>query len=351
VKRGAAPPLLFSLDDHRGRLPGRYLAVAVATGRTRIWQRVLPWIVSACSLGYVLGWATDWSQLQAATEGANVPLFVAYTVLDKLIFFLWWGTLQASAVRRFVAPISTRQVIMVRGGAELVRTVNGPMSDAAFIFGMSQLTGGRLPAVIAAAGVPFVCHFTVLLLQASLALPFLDGGIGANRDVATIASLGWAAVLGTWALVRFGPWQRWISSRSLIKWLRNFELKALLPFMGWFALFAVFDVAIQGLASRAFGIEIDWIALAARLPILYTVLAIPSFGNFGTRELTWAASFSDYAPHDHLVAYALATNTLFLILHVVIGVIFLPRAVALISDMRREGSDVRLPILRDASDP
>lgn len=335
----------------RGRPSGRYLAGAVATRRIRIWQRVLPWIVSACSLGYVLGWATDWSQLRIATEGANVPLFVGFTVLDKLIFFLWWGMLQAAAVRRFVAPISTKQVIMVRGGAELVRTVNGPLSDAAFIFGMAQLTGGRLPAVVAAAGVPFICHFTVLLLQASLALPFLDGGIGGNRDVATIAGLGWAAVFGTWALVRFGPWQRWISSRALIRWLRNFEPRALVPFMGWFALFAVFDVGIQGLASRAFGIDLPWIALAARLPILYSVLALPSFGNFGTRELTWSASFSDYAPHDHLVAYALATNTLFLILHVVIGVIFLPRAVALIGDMRRAGGEMRLPILRDASDP
>ena len=95
-------------------------------------------------------------------------------------------------------------------------------------------------------------------------------------------------------------------------------------------------------------------SLTARLPILYSVLALPSFGNFGTRELTWAASFSDFAPHDTLVAYALATNAIFLMLHVVIGVIFLPRAIRLITEMRRAqraGEAVRVPILRKTSEP
>ena len=326
----------------------------MAKGGTRLWQRLLPWTVSALALGYVFGYATNWDHLVEATRHANLPLYLAFTILDKLIFFLWWGILQAYAVRRFVGPISTREVLAIRGGAELVRTANGPLSDAAFMFGVSRLTGGDLAAVAAAVGIPFVCHFSTLLVQASIALPFLEGGPGSNLDVVVIVSAGWAVAGGVVLLFNFGPFKDWFRNSKVGMWTSSIEFKALAPIFLWFALFAAFDVLIQGLASRAFGIEIGWWALAARLPILYSVLALPSFGNFGTRELTWSASFSDFAPHDTLVAYALATNTIFLMLHVVIGVIFLPRAIRLITDMRRaqrEGASVRVPLLRDASDP
>jgi hypothetical protein len=314
----------------------------------------LPWTVSALALGYVFGFATNWEHLVEATQHANLPLYLTFTILDKLIFFLWWGILQAFAVRRFVGPIPTRQVLAIRGGAELVRTANGPLSDAAFMFGVSRLTGGDIAAVAAAVGVPFVCHFSVLLVQATIALPFLNGGPGANLDVVGIVSAGWAAVGGVALLFNLGPFKDWFRKSKIGRWTSSIGFKSLAPFMVWFALFAAFDVLIQGLASRAFGIEIAWWALVARLPILYSVLALPSFGSFGTRELTWAASFSDFAPHDTLVAYALATNTVFLMLHVVIGVIFLPRAIRLITEMRkaqRAGEKVRVPLLRDASDP
>ena len=309
--------------------------------------------MSAGALAYVFT-SLDWEQLVEATRGANLPLYLTFTVLDKLIFFLWWGTLQAAAIRRFVSPIGTFKVISIRGGAELVRTANGPLADAAFMFGVSRVTNGSVAAVAAAVGVPFVCHFTILLLQTTVALSFLDGGLGANRDVVAIGAVGWSAVITVALLVRYGPFERWFASSTLGSWLRGLSLRSLAPFMLWFGLFSAFDVLIQGLASRAFGIDIPWWALAARIPILYTFLALPSFGGFGTRELTWAASFVDYAPQETLVAYALATNAIFLLMHVVIGMIFLPRAISLISDMRKaknEGETVRVPFLRDASDP
>ena len=119
----------------------RLSCAVVARGGIRLWQRLLPWTVSALALGYVFGYATNWEHLVEATSHVNLPLYLTFTILDKLIFFLWWGILQAFAVRRFVGPIPTRQVLAIRGGAELVRTANGPLSDAAFMFGVSRLTG------------------------------------------------------------------------------------------------------------------------------------------------------------------------------------------------------------------
>ena len=41
--------------------------------------------------------------------------------------------LQAEAIRRFVVPVSRREVLAIRGGSELFRAVNNPLADAAFL--------------------------------------------------------------------------------------------------------------------------------------------------------------------------------------------------------------------------
>jgi hypothetical protein len=326
-------------------------------GRSRVdWRRVLPWLVSAAALFYVFGWATDWSALVEATEGADLPLFVAITVADKLMFFTGWTLLQAAAIRRFVTPVPVAEVVAVRGGSELLRAVSNPLADAGFFLGLAQLTRGRLEAVLAAALIPFITHLIVLLCQATLALVFLSGGPGAHRDVTLVAVLGWTFV-GSLALgMRLAP----SASRAIpgvsrvIRLLDRISVARLLPFCGWFALLAALDVFIQGLASRAFGLEIAWSALLGRIPILYIALSIPSFGNFGTRELTWAALFSEYGSRSSLIAFAFATNGLFLLLNVLIGVVFLPRAITLLTEFRRarrQGLEIPEPLLHDASDP
>jgi hypothetical protein len=325
-----------------------------AVRRTPLWRKLLPWAISAAALSYVFGFATDWDALVRATRGANLPLYLGFTVADKMIFFLWWGTLQAAVVRRFVAPVSTRELISVRGGAELLRTVNNPVADAGFLFGILRLTRGRVAAVVAVATIPLATHFFILLLQATLSLAFLRGGPAANRDILVAVSISWTLLACALVATRTGLWERQIASTRFGAWTKNLSFRTMLPFVGWFALLAAFDVMIQGLASRAFGITIDWWALVGRIPLLYIALSLPSFGNYGTREITWSFCFSEFADRDALVAYAFATNTVFLMLHVVIGLIFLPRALALISEIRRarkEGIEVPQPLIHDASDP
>jgi len=329
-------------------------AEAPRKSRSRVWRRLLPWIISAAALGYVFGYATDWDALVEATRGANLPLYIAFTVADKMIFFLWWGILQAAVVRRFVGPVSTRKLISVRGGAELLRAVNNPLADAGFLYGVTQLTGGGIAAAVAVATVPLATHFFILLIQATLSLAFLEGGPAGNRDILIAVSMSWAFIAFAVVAMRTGFWERRIASTRFGAWTRNVSFRKMLPFIGWFALLAAFDVFIQGMASRAFGIHIDWWALAGRIPLLYIALSLPSFGNYGTREITWSVCFSEFADSHALVAYAFATNTVFLLLHVVIGVIFLPRALKLIGVLRqarREGIEVPRPLIHDPVDP
>jgi hypothetical protein len=255
-----------------------------------------------------------------------------------------------------VAHVPLGSVLAIRGGSELLRAVSNPLSDAAFFLGLVQLCGGRVDGVIAAALVPAVCHFLVMGLQMTLSLLVLPGGIAANRDVAIGAAVMWAVVIGVAVAVRVS------ASRSvplpgvqyIRDWLQRFSLRELRPFFVSFVALAVFDVYIQWLASRAFGVPISWEALTGRIPLVYVSFLVPTLGNFGTRELAWAALFADFGERDALIAYAFSVNAIFLALNVLLGLIFLPRALSLLAAVRwvrRGGAPVREPPWRDPTEP
>jgi hypothetical protein len=323
------------------------------TAGTR-WRHVLPWAVSIALLVYVFGW-TDWASLRDALRAADVPLFLVYASADRLAFFVCWTLLQALALRRFVSHVPVRAVVAVRGGSELLRTVSNPLSDAAFFLGLGELAGRRVDAVLASALVPAICHFLVMLTMMTIALPLLPGGIGANRDVAITAGCLWVFWIAIGVGVRLSRTHgvRFPGSTALRTWVERFPLRELRPFLLGFTALVLFDVTIQKLASGAFGVDIPWIDLAARIPILYLALVVPTLGNFGTREVAWAALFADHADRDVLVAYALGTNAVFLVLNLALGLIFLRRALQLLAAVRRareEGEPIPEPILHDPTD-
>lgn len=330
-----------------------YPGPAVAVISRNLLRQLLPWAISAIALGYVFGYAIDWKAIPEATTHANMPLFALITVADKLLFFLVWGLIQALVIRRFVEPVPVRKVLAVKGGSELMRTVNNSLADAVFFFGVSQLVAGRLAAVIAVAGVPFGTHFAVLLLQCTAALPLLEGGPGANPEVVGTVFFGWSIVLAIALASRLGVWRRLIDRVGLGKWWASVTLRELLPFLAMFVGFAAFDVLIQGLASRAFGIVIPWTALMGRIPILYLAISLPSLGNFGIREIAWSNLFADFASREELIAFALWTNAIFLLMHVGIGVLFVRRAIELTREVRlaqKHGDRVPEPFLREGAD-
>jgi hypothetical protein len=318
-------------------------------------RRILPWAISLAALVYVFGFATDWPKLVEATRNANLPLFLAITIVDKVVFFVMWSLLQAESLRRFVAPVPWRSMLALRGGSELVRAVNHGFGDAAFALGLMRLVPGRsIAVVLAALFVPFLCHMMVLLAQVTLCLPLLEGGLAANRDVVIAATIGWLTVLVGWALVRFGPRLGLFGGRSLAERVAKLDLRRMRPILGWFVVLGILDIVFQRTTAAAFGATIPWTAMTARIPILYAAISLPSLGNLGTRELAWAWCFEEFAPRDVLVAYALATNATFIVLNVAIGALFLPRALELLAQVRREkeaGAPVQPPLLSDPADP
>jgi hypothetical protein len=317
------------------------------------FRQALPWLISLGLLVYVFGFATDWRRLRAALEAAHVPLFVAFVAADRLGFFTVWTLFQALAVRRLVAHVPLRSVFAVRGGAELIRTISAPASDAAFFLGLSQLSHGALDAVLSAALLPALCHFLVMLSMMTAAMWALPGGIAGNRGVFITAGVMWSILLAVAVVVRISRTRKLRWAEGIRRWLEQLSLRELRPFLLGFLGLTLFDVCVQYAASRAFGVDIPWIALAARIPMLYLALTIPTLGNFGTREVAWANLFQAYGERDRLVAYALATNSVFLVINLALGLIFLRRALQLLAAVRRarrEGEPVPEPLLHDPTD-
>ena len=159
-------------------------------------------------------------------------------------------------------------------------------------------------------------------------------------------------VAALWMAFRLGYWKRF-RARVGLDIAGQGWLTRLLPIIGWFAVFAAVDVLIQGTASRAFGVPIPWLDLIARIPLLYVAISLPSFGNFGTREIAWSTLFSTYGTRESLVAFALWTNTIFATMHALVGSLFIGRAITLWRELRQaraDGTTVPRPILHDAID-
>ena len=319
------------------------------------WRHILPWIVSAALLAYVFGWATDWQRLWAAIAQANAPLFVALAVADRLGFFVVWTWLQAEAVRRFVVRVPYRSVMAIRGGSELLRAVSNPLSDATFFLGLVQLAGGRLATLVSAVMLPVAIHSVVMLLQMTVALPFVEGGAAENRSVVIAIGIAWTLVVAVGVAIRVSLTRpvKVLGITRLRIWLQRFQARDVRLFFLGFVGLSVFDILVQGLASRAFGVPIGWGALAARIPLVYLSFLIPTLGNFGTRELAWAALFEEFGPRDALLAYAFSVNAIFLLINVLIGLVFVSRALELVASIRRaqrEGEPVPQPPLHDPTD-
>jgi len=182
----------------------------------------------------------------------------------------------------------------------------------------------------------------------------LPGSPDENRGVLAVVATGWTIIGVAVLVLRSRSLRRLPGLSRAAEWLDQVPLRSLAPFVAAFAALAAFDVLIQGLASRAFGVPLPWLDLVARIPILYLALMVPSVGNFGVREFVWAGLFENHASRDALFAFAFATNTIFLILNVAIGVLFFRRALSLLTVVRRTreaGEELPEPLLRDAIDP
>lgn len=310
-------------------------------GSSRWLRRLAPWVVAALVVGWLL-WRHSPRAIAAELARGGVlglvPWALAISVgslvlmaaADRLVFA---PALGAGPDAR---PLGLLDVVRGRSATAILMNVNYGLSSGGYGVWLARRTGAGAGAAVGAttyqmaSDLGAVCLFAVpaALLGADL-LPARVGGSAAI--VAGIGVVGVAALLV--ATPRVAP-LRLRESRVLGAWAR-------VPIAIWAASTALrtgaiaVNIAGTWAAARAFGLEIPLEALAAGLPIVYLVGALPmNVLGFGAVQAAWLALFEARAPGAQLLAFQFAFQLVSALALLARGLPFLP---GVLRDMERSG--------------
>ncbi len=297
---------------------------------TRGWLRGLaPWIVAALVIGALL-WRYSPRAIAAELARGDVLALLPWTlgvaaVSLAIMTVADWLVLVPSLGAR--ERLRLRDVAGGRAATSLLSTLSYGLSSGGYGVWIARRTGAGAAATVGAttyqlaSDLGAVCLFA--LPAALLGADLLPARVGASAAV--VAGLG---VLGVTALLVLGPRvapRRLRESRVVAAWRR------VPPGAG--ALGAVLRTAGLGVhiagtwgAARAFGMELPAEALAAGLPIVYLVGALPmNVLGLGAVQAAWVALFAAHAPGARLLAFQFAYQLMTIVAILVRGLPFLPR--------------------------
>jgi uncharacterized membrane protein YbhN (UPF0104 family) len=253
---------------------GRYLAWLVAIG-------LVGYLLSRLSLNDVL---TAIRQAAPWTVPAILGLIACVYLADSLAIWKTFGW--------FVARLSFKEVLVVRGATYLLALVNYAIGQGAIVYFVNRSRG--VPVIRGTAAVLLIMGINVLMLLilTSLGLLFEPTVPPWLRLVV----IGGYAGLAVYALiVALKP--RWLASRPLFDVLLGAGLGGHLKAMAVRLPHILSLLVLSFTAMRAFGIQVPVGTAVLCLPVVYFVAVLPlSPQGLGTMEAMMLLFFVQYAP-------------------------------------------------------
>ena len=304
-------------------------------------RRVVPWLVAAGLLAYVFSTVPLGRVLSEIRRVGLVSVFV-FSVLYFVYsyaadIFATWATF-----RWFCAPLSLRDVTIIRGATYLLAMVNYNLGQGGIIFmvgrqkgvGMAKATG----TVLLTMGVMFVA----LLILAGVGSFLGDGSDTRLRIVRMITALGLGAFLVYLGIVGLRP--AFLARQPLLAPLFDAGIG------GTFRAFLVRfphvagHVMFQWILLRMFGVDIPFTAGATLLPVIFVIGWIPvTVQGLGTQQVAAMELLGPYAAsgtlderHAQVVAFSLTVSAMFMVYSLITGLVCLRPAARL---MRPSPSD------------
>jgi uncharacterized membrane protein YbhN (UPF0104 family) len=291
--------------------------------------RILPWLVAIGLFAFMLSRFSpaDVLQKMKMAESWTVPVLAALTVLvylaDSLAIWKTFGW--------FVAKLSFKEVLVVRGATYLLAMVNYALGQGAIIYFVNRSRG--VPVMRGTAAVLLIMGINVLLLLAlaTAGLVFVPQAPPWLSRVVAIAYAGLAVYL-TMVIVK----PRWLTSRPLFDVLLGAGLLGHLKAMVARVPHIVSLLTLTYTAMRAFGIRVPVGQAILCLPLVYFVAVLPiSPQGLGTTEWMMILFFARFAPgasqaeHEAaVVASSLATRVIGIPVQALIGFICLKNQMA-----------------------
>jgi uncharacterized membrane protein YbhN (UPF0104 family) len=261
--------------------------------------------------------AADYTRFFAAL----LPFSVLYFGLDALV--LW------AVMRWFHGPIAYADLLPVRAVDYLVSILNHKLSQGAMVLYLSRKLSAPILEITSTILMLDLLQKTHLLLWATAGMIVLASAVPAQLFWVPLAALGvWVLLL---AYLRGGiPVPAILGQPRQWSVFRSFRIAPLKRFLHVLLLKAPLLLAatvVHWLALPSFGIQISWPALAATLPIIFLVGALPvTIAHLGTAQAAWLFFHGKNVDDSALLAYSLAAHLTFMLANALLGLGFLPRA-------------------------
>jgi len=286
-------------------------------------------------IGPILGWAVtiailvylfrkiDIAEVGKAIHAAHWWAIPANAVLVFAVYFA-----DSFAIKKtfswFVAPLSYREVLVVRGATYLLALVNYTVGQGAIVYFVKRSRG--VPVLRGTAAVLLVMGINVLMLLVLATL-----GLVASTDVPSglgpvvlAAYAGLAIYIG---LVAAKP--RWLVSRPIFDVLLSAGIGGHLRSMAVRLPHILALMTLSWFSLAAFGVVVPIAKAIMCLPIVYFVAVLPiSFQGLGTSQLMLGHFFASYAPGatdkarwEVIVAASLVSQAIAFLIQLSVGLV------------------------------
>lgn len=251
---------------------------------------VVGWAVTIAILAYLFR-TIHFAKVAEAIHGAywwaipvNALLILAVYVADSYAIMKTFGW--------FVAPLSYREVLVVRGATYLLALVNYTVGQGAIVYFVNRSRG--VPILRGTAAVLLVMGINILMLLVLATL-----GLVASTDVPSglrlIVLVAYAGLAIYILVVWIKP--RWLAERPIFDVLLSAGIGGHLRAMAVRVPHIVTLLALSWFSLAAFGVVIPVGKAILCLPIVYFVTVLPiSFQGLGTSQAMLIHFFARYAP-------------------------------------------------------
>jgi uncharacterized membrane protein YbhN (UPF0104 family) len=252
--------------------------------------RIVPWLVAISIMAYLL------SRYSLADIARNMKMAAPWTVpaIAVLTFLVYVADSLAiwKTFGWFVAKLSFKEVLVVRGATYLLALVNYALGQGAIVYFVNRSRG--VPVSRGTAAVLLVMGINVLMLLAlaTLGLVFVPEH---DRRVNLVVAIAYAGLLVYVVLVLTKP--RFLTSKPIFDVLLAARLPDYLKAMAARTPHILSLLALTYTSLRAFHVEVPPGQAVLCLPMVYFVAVLPiSPQGLGTTEAMLTLFFARYAP-------------------------------------------------------
>jgi hypothetical protein len=270
-----------------------------------LWRRILPLLIGAALVAFVLV-RLDFRAFASALARTHYVAYFAFTAAFLMTLLVADGWATARVYRQLVAPVRSREIIVIRGASYLLSLINHHVGQGWLTYFVSRAYRAPLWRVAGATLFVYVTTFGCLYVLVVMALPFNHGQVPwllPTIGALTLGAAFYAVLIGVGA----DALRRRQATAPLLEAGIAGHVRALIERMP--------HVLVQFLGVwlplRFFGVDVPFTDALALVPVIMLVQTLPiTPQGLGTRDVIALELLTGYAqgsPDERAAAVAAAT--------------------------------------------